>query len=169
MTASGADGPELLIQSSVKDVLTGDSLSTKVGDELQYTLQYNNTGNATASNAVIHEIIPPGTAYIPGSIKLPQGATVTFYPGEANATSFDVTLGDLEAPGTYVAERLGNTKRYNVVQLLAKLTSGTIGCPAFGSNDSFGWSVCQVGDVDGEEARNHGDGYSLAIETVEGV
>jgi uncharacterized repeat protein (TIGR01451 family) len=150
MTVSGADEPDLLVQSSVKDVVTGSTSWTQVGDELEYTLQYDNVGNATGSNAVIHEIIPQGTVYIPGSIKLPEGATVTFYPSEANAASFDVTLGDLDAPASYVAERLGNTKLYNNVQLLATLTSGTNGCPVFAANDSFGRSVCQIGDIDGD-------------------
>lgn len=39
-----------------------------VGDDINYTLNITNTGNAVANNVVIKDSIPTGTTYVPGSI-----------------------------------------------------------------------------------------------------
>lgn len=47
-----------------------------VGDILTYTLTIINTGNTSANNVVITDLIPPSTAYVPGSISSNVGIRV---------------------------------------------------------------------------------------------
>ena len=47
------------------------------GDIIVYTINYNNAGTETATNAVIDDPIPEGTKYLPGSAT-GEGSDITF-------------------------------------------------------------------------------------------
>lgn len=47
------------------------------GEIIFYTLSYNNSGNESATNAVVDNPIPEGTVYLPGSAT-GQGADISF-------------------------------------------------------------------------------------------
>ena len=58
-----------------------DAIDANVGDEVEYQIQYKNTGNATDYNVMIRDILPTNMEYVAGSTVLynsnhPEGATV---------------------------------------------------------------------------------------------
>ena len=52
----------------------------KVGDTLRYTLEFTNIGGDAAGDVVLHDSIPTGTTYVPGSINLLTGANAGANP-----------------------------------------------------------------------------------------
>ena len=59
--------PQLDLAKSGADV---DGGPLDVGDEILYTVAASNTGDDSAINAVVTDLIPDGTTYLPGSLKL---------------------------------------------------------------------------------------------------
>lgn len=49
--------------------------SAKVGDEIEYTLTFQNTGNATATNVAIFDILPSNVTYVPNSARYSSSAS----------------------------------------------------------------------------------------------
>ena len=96
--------PDVMIQKSVVDKPTNDETWTEAGSTLTYNLEYNNIGNAGADNVVISEIIPEGTTYEEGTLTLPPGASVEWFPNAVTPTAFDITIPFLPAPANYDAE-----------------------------------------------------------------
>ncbi|MEG2457773.1 MAG: hypothetical protein RSB41_02660 [Bacilli bacterium] len=68
-----------------------DKLNAVAGDELTYTLALRNTGNVSANNVVVKDIIPAGTTYVPFS-------TTSSLPFTGDASSF-ITLSSPIIPG----------------------------------------------------------------------
>ncbi|HRH30941.1 MAG TPA: hypothetical protein PK886_02670, partial [Candidatus Paceibacterota bacterium] len=105
---------------------TGDDSTTQasVGENIQYTLKYNNIGSAPANNSVITETIPSGMCYIDGSITgYPADATIEFSnnnassysynpigPVDCNVTNFRIVFGSPIYPGNSFGEdsNIGN-------------------------------------------------------------
>ncbi|WP_371407591.1 hypothetical protein OHA10_19095 [Kribbella sp. NBC_00662] len=46
----------------------------KVGDTLEYTLSYSNTGDDDALRSTVRDPLPPNTTYVPGSLSIVSGA-----------------------------------------------------------------------------------------------
>jgi len=82
---------------TVTDVNGGDLVQ---GDELEYTITVTNTGNDTAIDVILDDMIPTGTTYVPGSLEIVSGP---------NAGAKTDAAGDDEAEfdGTAVVFRLG--------------------------------------------------------------
>ncbi|RTH02406.1 hypothetical protein CSW47_10730, partial [Thermus scotoductus] len=57
---------------TASDLNGGDLL---VGDLLEYTVSFTNTGQDGATNVVVVDPIPAGTQYVPGSLRVVQNAT----------------------------------------------------------------------------------------------
>ncbi|GAB3935076.1 hypothetical protein GCM10029976_044920 [Kribbella albertanoniae] len=60
----------------------------KIGDTLEYTLSYGNTGDDDALKATARDILPPNTTYVPGSLNVSLGAVAgakTDQPGDDQA------------------------------------------------------------------------------------
>ena len=53
--------------------LNGNS-PAKVGDTLEYTMSFTNSGDDNAINSVIEDALPPNTTYVPGSLSVLAGA-----------------------------------------------------------------------------------------------
>jgi uncharacterized repeat protein (TIGR01451 family) len=71
-------------EKEIKVVKEGQKTTRKVaatkiepGDVIFYTLNYINSGNEAATNAVMDDPIPMGTVYLPGSA-FGEGAEITF-------------------------------------------------------------------------------------------
>jgi uncharacterized repeat protein (TIGR01451 family) len=70
------------------------------GDVLRYTVSYNNTGSDAATNFVMHDPIPNGSTYVPGSLRITAGPQAPTSPtdalgddsGEFNAGAGEVTF-----------------------------------------------------------------------------
>jgi uncharacterized repeat protein (TIGR01451 family) len=75
------------------------------GDAITYTLCYSNSGNITATNTVLTDVIPINTTYVPGSASTPP--PLEYYDGTVWVSTEPVTvealrwlIGDLPADGT---------------------------------------------------------------------
>jgi uncharacterized repeat protein (TIGR01451 family) len=88
-TTTVTSGP---ILGMSKDV---NATTAKPNDVLTYTINYENTGNADATNTVINDTIPDNTTYVTGSLTGPG----TYYA--ANKTII-WNIGTLLAPGSGV-------------------------------------------------------------------
>ncbi|MEJ5336865.1 MAG: DUF11 domain-containing protein [Thermus sp.] len=83
--------------------LNGGNL--EVGDILEYTISFTNTGLDGATNVVVRDPIPPGTQYVPGSLQVLQNAT-----GAPTGTFTDAPGDDIaeyDSTGGRVVFRLG--------------------------------------------------------------
>lgn len=61
--------------------------SAKVGDEIEYTLTFQNTGNATATNVAIFDKLPSNVTYVPNSARYSR-ATVALTDIETDSDNY---------------------------------------------------------------------------------
>ena len=78
-----------------------DKASAAPGEELTYTIDYSNTGNANATAVTVLEIMPAHTTYVQGSVSA-TGMTVTY--SHNNGSSYDSSDA---APVTHIRFLLG--------------------------------------------------------------
>lgn len=67
----------------------------KVGDTLEYTLSFGNTGDDDALRSTVRDALPANTTYVPGSLSVSQGAgsgAKTDRPGDDQADYADRTV-----------------------------------------------------------------------------
>ena len=66
------------------------------GDELRYTVSYTNTGSDAATNFIARDVIPDGTTYVPGSLRITGGPQAPASPTDAlndDAAEFNADTG----------------------------------------------------------------------------
>ena len=73
--------------------------TTTVGDVVTYTVTYSAVGAGTATSLVITDVIPAGTTYVPGTMRV-KGTSVT--------DALDVDAGTFDGPNNNVVFRLGD-------------------------------------------------------------
>lgn len=73
--------PSFSIIKSSSDINGGSLLG---GDTLRYQVSYRNVGNDASTASVIYDNIPPGTSFVPGSLKI-SGVAKTDAPGDDQA------------------------------------------------------------------------------------
>ena len=96
---------EVIKSQSIVDP-TGGSQSTK-DSIITYTLDAEFTGAGEASNSILEDIIPAGTVYVPGTIKL-DGVVQTDI-SDTDKSHFDgskiiINLGNVTAPSSHKVE-----------------------------------------------------------------
>jgi large repetitive protein len=72
------------------------------GDVIEYTVTVNNSGQDSANNVVLRDVIPANTTYVPGSLRITSGANTgvkTDVAGDDQA--------EFDAPNNRVVFRLG--------------------------------------------------------------
>jgi uncharacterized repeat protein (TIGR01451 family) len=79
--------PTFAIEKSATDLNGGSFLP---GDSLRYNINYRNNGNDSSTNTIIQDVLPTGSAFIPGSIRI-GGVSKTDAPGDDEA-EFDFAL-----------------------------------------------------------------------------
>ncbi|WP_322919226.1 hypothetical protein [Nocardioides renjunii] len=62
------------IQGSKSVTNLSGNTPAKVGDVLEYSVTFSNTGEDAATNAVVTDPIPAGTSFVPGSLRVTAGA-----------------------------------------------------------------------------------------------
>ncbi|MCG7286905.1 hypothetical protein MHY85_13080 [Cellulomonas sp. ACRRI] len=111
------------------------------GDTLQYTLSYPNTGQDPAVAAVSQDVLPAGTTYVPGSLRLVPA------PGATPVTLTDQVGDDRgEVDGRTVRVRLGTG---------ATATAG--GTIDVGANPSYSFRVTLADAAGGTTVTNIAD------------
>lgn len=85
---------------TVTDLNGGNVL---VGDILEYTISFTNTGGDGATNVVVRDPIPPGTQYVPGSLQVLSNAT-----GAPTGTFTDASGDDIAEYSSGCSELSGS-------------------------------------------------------------
>jgi uncharacterized repeat protein (TIGR01451 family) len=86
--------PDLtLSRESVRDV---DGPPLRPGDQLEYTVEINNSGSGAAPLVTLRAELPAALRYVPGSLELSSGAAVTPLTDAADADGGELTLGASE-------------------------------------------------------------------------
>lgn len=86
--------------------VTADKTATpqevNAGDEITYEIQIKNEGGDIAANTRVTDLIPAGTEYMPGSMRMIQGSTIKELTdaadtdeGHYDGSSISIQLGDL--------------------------------------------------------------------------
>ncbi|MET9268561.1 hypothetical protein [Kribbella sp. NPDC003557] len=65
--------PTIVGTKTVRNLAGNDP--AKVGDTLEYTLSFSNTGDDDALRATVRDELPPNTTYVPGSLSVVAGPT----------------------------------------------------------------------------------------------
>ncbi|UFN45121.1 DUF11 domain-containing protein [Nocardioides okcheonensis] len=81
--------------------LSGNS-PAKVGDVLEYSLTFSNTGDDAAVNSVVNDPLPPNTTYVPGSIRYTAGGN---QGGKTDAAGDD--QAEYDAASRTIRARIG--------------------------------------------------------------
>jgi uncharacterized repeat protein (TIGR01451 family)/MYXO-CTERM domain-containing protein len=88
--------------TSVKSAVDVNGGAVLVGDEIEYTIAVENTGNDTAIEVVLADPLPVGVTYVPGTLEIsagPNAGAMTDDPGDdqgeydMNANTLVVRLG----------------------------------------------------------------------------
>ncbi|WBQ08244.1 DUF7933 domain-containing protein [Kribbella sp. CA-293567] len=106
----------------------------KIGDTLEYTLSFGNTGEDDALRSVVRDALPPNTTFVPGSLSVVAGAgtgTKTDAAGDdqaeyddaSRAVRFRIGTGANATTGGRLGTNVSSTVRFRVT--LDPATAGT--------------------------------------------
>ncbi len=117
--------------------------TAQVGDLLEYTMSFTNTGDDNATNAVARDVLPAGVQYVPGSIQVTAGPNAG---AKTDATGDDVA--EYLAASRTVRVRLGTGANATTGGTLAKNVTSTVKFRATLVDASAGTSVDNVAQLD---------------------
>ncbi|TCC27359.1 DUF11 domain-containing protein [Kribbella speibonae] len=81
--------PTILGTKTVRNLAGNDP--AKVGDTLEYTLSFSNTGDDDALRSTVRDELPPNTTYVPGSLSVVSGAGAGAKTDQAGDDQADYT------------------------------------------------------------------------------
>ncbi|MFF0344315.1 hypothetical protein [Kribbella sp. NPDC004875] len=124
--------PTILGTKTVRN-LSGNE-PAKVGDTLEYTLSYSNTGDDDALGATVRDPLPANTTYVPGSLGVVSGAgsgaktdrsgdDQAEYDGSSRLVRFRVGTGANATTGGRLTKDQSSTVRFRVT--VDKAAAGT--------------------------------------------
>jgi len=114
-------------ENEVLVVKNGEKVKQKVpttaitpGETLFYTLNYANTGDESATNAVVDNPIPAGTVYLPGSAT-GQGADISFsIDGGKTFKKPSLLTYDVILPSGKLDQRIASPEEYTHIRWTIK-------------------------------------------------
>ncbi|MCP4976610.1 MAG: DUF11 domain-containing protein, partial [Maribacter sp.] len=83
--------PNIVVEKKVEDIAGNDitGLGVNLGQELDYVLTFQNTGNDDATNYTLRDVLPINTTFIPANLVMPPGMTYV-YDSVAHVITFNV-------------------------------------------------------------------------------
>jgi uncharacterized repeat protein (TIGR01451 family)/LPXTG-motif cell wall-anchored protein len=81
--------PTILGTKTVRNLAGNEP--AKVGDTLEYTLSFSNTGDDDALRSTVRDVLPPNTTYVPGSLSVVSGAGAGAKTDQAGDDQADYT------------------------------------------------------------------------------
>jgi uncharacterized repeat protein (TIGR01451 family) len=126
-------------EKEVTSVKNGQKTTKKVaatridaGDVLFYTMNYLNSGNEAATNAVLDDPIPQGTVYLPGSA-FGAGAEITFsIDGGKTFKKPSLLIYELKNPNGSMEKRTASPEEYTHIRwVINKIDPGARGTVGF--------------------------------------
>ncbi len=115
----------------------------KIGDTLEYTLSYGNTGDDDALKAVIRDSLPPNTTYVPGSLSISDGAVAGAKTDQAGDDQ-----AEYDAASRTVRFRVGTGANATTGGRLKKNQSTTVHFRVTLNDASAGTTVVNTGYLD---------------------
>ncbi|MEG0404688.1 MAG: NEW3 domain-containing protein [Acinetobacter sp.] len=98
------------------------TLASPTAREVEYSLVYQNTGNTTATNVTITDILPAGLTYVPGSATV-NGSALN--DGTADSDGYDFTTGTVKLVVPTVVANSSGVLKFKV-QVDQNTPAGTI-------------------------------------------
>ena len=126
-------------EKEVTVVMNGQKATKKVaantidpGDVIFYTLNYINSGNEAATNAVLDDPLPKGTVYLPGSA-FGAGAEITFsIDGGKTFKKPSLLTYTVKHPNGTSENRAASPEEYTHIRwVIAKIPAGAKGTVGF--------------------------------------
>lgn len=119
------------LQNGQKTIKRIAATNVMPGEILFYTLTYANTGNESATNAVVDNPIPTGTVYLPGSAD-GQGADISFsIDGGKTFKKPSLLTYEVKLPSGKLDQRVASPEEYTHIRWTIKTIpaggSGKIG------------------------------------------
>lgn len=114
----------------VKKMVTADKIDAD--DVIFYTVNYINSGNESATNAVLNDPIPQGTSYVPGSA-YGEGAEITFSIDNGKGFKRPSLLTyEIKNRDGSVEKKAASSEEYTHIRwTIAKIPAGTRGKVGF--------------------------------------
>lgn len=109
-----------------------NDLDVKVGDEVEYQIEYTNKSNDVQNHVVIRDVLPSNLEYIPGSTKVWNGN----HPNGVTLTTDAIVDGGVDI-GSY------NAGANAIVRFRAKVVDTDLAC---GGNMLVNWGRGSIGD-----------------------
>ena len=83
--------PNIVVEKKVEDIAGNDitGAGVNLGQQLDYVLSFQNTGNDNAVNYTIRDILPINVTFIPSNLVLPPGVTYVF-DAPSNTITFTI-------------------------------------------------------------------------------
>lgn len=140
VVAFAAPNVEIKIRAEKEKVVTKDGKKEKKmvvakeivpGDVIHYTILYRNTGNEVATNAVISDPIPAGTAYIVGSATDVGEVSFSVDGGKTFKTPSLLTYETKGAEGKMEKKAVSPEKYTHIRWVISKIPPGSNGKVSF--------------------------------------
>lgn len=95
-----------------------ESIDAEIGDQVEFQIEYNNTGTKTQDNVMIRDILPGNLKYVPGTTKLYN----MNYPNWATLTPD----GDIVTRGVNIGSYLGSADGKNGGNAFIRFTAEVV-------------------------------------------
>ncbi|TDD59403.1 DUF11 domain-containing protein [Kribbella antibiotica] len=133
--------PKIKGTKTVRNLAGNDP--AKIGDTLEYTLSYGNSGDDDALRATARDILPPNTTYVPGSLSVSAGAVAGAKTDQAGDDQ-----AEYDAASRTVRFRVGTGANATTGGRLKKNQSTTVHFRVTLDDASAGTTVVNTGYLD---------------------
>lgn len=110
-----------------------DTVEAKVGDKVEFQIQYLNTGNATQSNVLVKDTLPSNLRFVDGTAKI-------YNVNHPNGATFK--NGYVMTEGTNIGAYGADSNAF--IRFTAEVVDDNLAC---GSNTLINWAQVRVGDT----------------------
>ncbi len=112
-TASNTDTVTIVTGAVIQVTKSVNVTTVNIGDEIEYTLTYKNTGNSAATGVILSDALPANTTYVAGS-GLWNGAARTDASGDEVGAAYNVTTNTVNFLLASVAPNTTGTLKFKV-------------------------------------------------------
>ena len=128
-TASNTDTVTIVTGAVIQVTKSVNATAVKIGDEIEYTLTYKNTGNSTATGVILSDVLPTNTTYVANS-GVWNGSARTDASGDEVGAAYNVTTNTVNFLLATVAPNTTGTLKFKVT-VNAGVNAGPIPNTAF--------------------------------------
>ena len=144
-----------------EDDIWQDTVDAKIGDKVEFQIQYKNTSNYTQKDVSMMDVLPSNLRYVDGSAKLYN----VLYPNGATFTE-----GTLVTTGVKIGSYTAGSNAF--IRFTAEVVNDSLAC---GANTLYNWGQATVGktmiqddaEVHAQEEKNRN--IFIAVAPVLGI